>query len=441
MASRMQLGALAAGGLLLVGGAAWWLRADPPATTSTQPRVEASRRDTEASVDAFFEIAVVTSLSEDELAPWAERAKLLELLPQILPAGDPRQDSPKAKLRDSIRTLLQDERSSSFESMPASRYLLPPVEDADQIAPELTGEERARFFASTSVLVVRLHGPGGPPHVVARAGFGLAAALAERLHGFIDDEVRRRIETPALVRSRQVLPEVPSAFADDAIALEFEPDEAGAVGRVLTLGMRRFGAPDLELREVPLAQAAAAAETLTAVARRISERGAPAELRLSGADLQRADSSATYTLRLVPAPMADGNPDNEMRTVQFEGGTARWLATVAQAAPESQSDEEFAARRRAVAAGLPALIARWKKEGGTLHVLADFAVADAGVDAGGVEAMWVEVSELSALELRGTLANEPAYAPALHLGDAVRLVSPVLTGARLELSGATSTLP
>lgn len=426
--SRMLFGV---GVVLLLALAAFGVRAwRAPVETpvsSPAPQREGSFR------DAFVEIAVASPLPPEVMAKWQERSELLALLGSFLSGGP----GEAGRLLQSAREILQSEQRSSFEVMSADRFILPPREDAELVAPGLSPEQRAQFFASQSVLVLRVRGDGGPPHFVARIGFGLAVAVAEQVGGFIDDDVRRRVETPAELKARSALPEIRSAFNDGSISIEFNPDEdASDHGRLLSLGMRRFGGPDLELRDVSLRDAPGLSRALTAFCRLAAEAPLPARRHIEPSQLRFGDSvasGAAFEAEFVPAALAEGNPDNELREVLLDAETRRRLAQqlilveAADAGLHAESDAELAARVATVRAALPGILARFRSEGGELFLLVDFEAPE------GVEAMWVQVESVQPDGvLRGTLANEPAHVHGLHHGDPVQRTAPVVSGYRLE---------
>src|SRR5687768_10116041 len=104
--------------------------------TSTPPAAPTFR-------DAFVEIAVATSLSEEELAVWQDRRKLLSLLGTFAPGGP----GEAGALRTAAEAMVRDDQASTFEVMSAERFILPPVDDAELVAPQLDAAQRARFFA------------------------------------------------------------------------------------------------------------------------------------------------------------------------------------------------------------------------------------------------------------------------------------------------------
>lgn len=408
----------------------WRARPVPAAAPPEPPKAAAA-----AHREAFVELAVVSPLEEAQLAAWEDRRALGGLLGTFAPGG-PGEAGP---FHAAAESMIRDERSLAVEVMSAERYVLPPREDAELVAPQLSPDERARFFASKSVLVLRLRGAGGPPHWVARAGFGIAAALAEQTAGFVDDEVRRRVETAALVKARLPPVEMRSAFADDAVSVEFDPDEGTPeYGRVLTLGMRRFGGPDFQLTDVPVQDAGAAARALTALCRVAASRALEPDAVLGPGELLglAARPGPPIALHFTPADLASGNPENDFWTVVLEpparAALLRDLSVfeAPDAGLHAETDAEFRARLRAVRAALPSIVARWKKEHGTLQVLVDFPARDDGI-----ESMWVQAEQLDAKSLRGTLQNEPSHVDGLHHGSAVAVRDPVVSGYRLALPG------
>lgn len=426
-----------AGVLVLLGGAAAYRTWFP--AHGTTPVAPVAAPPAASFREAFVEIAVATQLPEAALAEWEDRKKLQALLATFAPGGA----GEAGRLRSAAEAMLQSEQSSAFEVMSAERFILPPATDAELIAPGLSPEERARFFASTSVLVLRLRGSGGPPHFVARIGFGLATAIAERTQGFVEDEVRRRVETPALVKARSVLPDVRSAFNDESISIELDPNaDPSKNGRLLSLGMRRYGAPDLLLQDVPTTDAVGLSRALTALCRIAAEKPLSDRLSIEPEEL-RTDGSARATgaafeVRFAPAPMAAGNPENEVLEVTLPADAKTRLARQLEldategAGLHAESDDELRKRLETVQRTLPTVLARWKKERGDLFVLVDFSAKEGNETA--VESMWVHAAAVEpGARVRGMLANEPAHVPGLHHGEAVDVAQPVVSGYRLEL--------
>lgn len=435
-ATRARLTFAGSAAVALVGILVWRARPAPPLPPPERPSDAPT-----AHREAFVEIAVASPLDETQLAGWEERRALIGLLGTFAPGGP----GEAGQFRAAAEALIRDERSLGIEVMSAERYILPSPEDAEQVAPHLSPEERARFFASKAVLVVRLRGAGGPPHWVARTGFGLAAALAEQTQGFVDDEVRRRVETFAMVKARMPPVDLRSVFADDAVSVEFDPDEGTTEhGRVLTLGMRRFGAPDFQLMGVSVQDAGAAARALTALCRVAAARSLDGDVALAPAELfdDPARQGAPVALHFTPADLATGNPENDFWTVGLDPAVRTSLlrelsfGTAPDAGLHAETDAEFQARLTAVRAALPGVVSRWTREKGTLQVLVDFPTDD------GIESMWVKVERLDAESLRGTLENEPAHVAGLHHGSAVTVRDPVVSGYRLTLpSGQRLALP
>ena len=165
------------------------------------------------------------------------------------------------------------------------------------------------------------------------------------------------------------------------------------------------------------------ARALTGLCRLAAARTLTSETTLPAADwfAEPGRQGAPFALHFAPGAMASGNPENDFWDVGLDADTrARVLREFSlvdgpDAGLHPETDAEFEARVRQVRAGLPALVARWKKDHGTLQVLVDFPAAGDGI-----ESMWVTVTELDAkggARHPGQRAGARARAASRQLGD------------------------
>src|SRR5205814_5004064 len=88
-----------------------------------------------------------------------------------------------------------------------------------------------------------------------------AASLAAATRGFVYDEVLHRIETARAFAEHGVW----DVWRADRIAIVSDP-QSGGTARLVTLGMRRFGAPDVEIEGAPGALASSLAPVMSRIA-------------------------------------------------------------------------------------------------------------------------------------------------------------------------------
>ena len=381
--------------------------------------------------DAVAELGILTDRPKAELEALVAPASLAALL-------DTRHCGPVATC-DAVRGLVRAGEGVEVSVSTAAEWGLPVPSTLDTVAKGLTPKERAGLARLPSVVVVRVTGAATPTHLVARTGFALAAAVAERVRGFVHDETVRRIETADAFAAHAITaPLGDSAFREDRILIQSYVQDDGTT-RLISLGMRRFGAPDLEVRGAQAGASRSLAAIVNAVAARLAAGASEAPLDVSLDDPRAKGKSATVDL-VVP-PLQQGDPDNTIVRIVPAGGAepaaydrlvAAFFGAAEQLVDQPDDAELTAARDRARRA-FPATLARWKaspEPRPKLLVKLPFPIAG---DAGS-EWMWVEVKGVSGDAVTGTLANSPAYATDLHAGAAV-------TGRTRDLYDAMLLLP
>jgi uncharacterized protein YegJ (DUF2314 family) len=381
--------------------------------------------------DAAAELGVLTDRPRAELEPLLAPAALAGLL-------DTRHCGPVATC-EAVRALVRAGKGVEVSLSTTAEWGLPVASTLDTVAKGLTPKERAGLAKLPNVVVVKVTGDATPTHLVARTGFALAAALAERVHGFVHDETVRRIETADAFAAHAITaPLGDAAFRDDSILIQSYVQEDGTT-RLISLGMRRFGAPDLEVRGAQAGASRSLGAIMNAVAARLAAGASEAPLSISLDDPRAKGKTATVDLE-VP-PLQQGDPDNTIVRIVPEGGAApaaydRLVAAFFGAAEqlvEQPDDAELLAARDRARRAFPGTLARWKaspEPRPKLLVKLPFPIAG---DAGS-EWMWVEVKAVTGDAITGSLANSPAYATDLHAGAPV-------TGRTQDLYDAMMLLP
>jgi len=370
--------------------------------------------------DAVAELGILTDRPRAELEAVVVPAALVALL-------DARHCG-AAQTCDAVRAFVTAPDRVEVSITTATEWGLPPESTLPLVAKGLTPKERAGLAKLPSVVVVHVKG-GQPPepeaHLVARTAFALTAAIAEKLRGFVYDETVRRIETADAFGRHAITTALGEpAFRDDRILIQSYVQEDGTT-RLISLGMRRFGAPDLEVRGAQPGAGRSLGAIVNAVAARLAAGADEAPLTLALDDPKARGKTASVDL-VVP-PLQQGDPDNTIvRIVPTGGANAAGydqLVTAffgaAEQLVERADDADLTAATARARRGFPAMAARWKQSPEPrpkLLVKLPFPMpGDAGV-----EWMWVEVKSVQNTTITGTLANSPAYATDLHAGAVVK---------------------
>ena len=223
-------------------------------------------------------------------------------------------------------------------------------------------------------------------------------------------------------------------FRREHIELLYEPKEEGVV-RVLTAGLSRWGAPDLEASAVPTAATERFAEILVGVAAAVANGARSGPITLTRDDLGRARGKPYPTdAGLPPAAPVDvevvsvhpetGDPNDFIARVSPSSADTplgyldlaeRFFGPVLAASPGS---EVLSERKAKAQANLPSALTRFaasRGAGGRLLVQLPFAIPGEG----GVESMWIDVSRFDARNVTGKVIDEPLGATDVHRGDEV----------------------
>jgi hypothetical protein len=270
--------------------------------------------------------------------------------------------------------------------------------------------------------------------LAVRAAFAAAAAIAARIDGLVYDGVLSRIETaPDFAKHVPAESLGTSTFRADRIAVVYQPRGEGVV-RILTAGLSRWGAPDVEAAAVPTAAGARVAEIVLGVAEDVANglASGPAPLtraaiaRVRGAPYPDAGLPEDREVRVDLAPVRpeSGDPNDFIaRIVPSAGEGPMGYLDLAEtffgpsfaASPGDDAVRATAARaQRAIGVAL----ARWasaRKGGAKLLVLLPFPIpGDAGL-----ESMWVDVTEYGERTVTGRIVDEPLGATDFARGDSV----------------------
>ena len=360
---------------------------------------------------------------------------------------------------DAVRTFLLGEERVQIVIVAGKNWNRPAPSDMDRIAPTLTEKEREAALAAPFVVRVQVTGVALPDQLPARGGFALAAAIAEKLHGFVHDQVTDRLERAQTFAARAITaPLGASAFRKDRIDYQYESNDAGGV-RLITAGLTRFGAPDLEIDGAPHSVAAQLADVLGALAEALVNGVTTTPVSITPGDVARARGANAGELAAdtppvpVPIGLADviphsGDPNDFMaRVVPPEGASPEGYEDLAGiffgGESEGPPGDDLRAAHEKTQRVLPDLLSRFKAsraEGAALYVEVPFALpgTDAGVDPlvneKSFDFLLLEVTQWDDRTITGTLVDDSAPVLGLKKGATVTRKRNELTDYEFKLA-------
>jgi hypothetical protein len=369
---------------------------------------------------------VLTARAAEEIRAWTDhRERLADAVTARL-CGD-------AEACDAVRAALRDDHTTSLQVMPASDWNLGRL-DTDASGAGLTPAERRGIARRTQVIAIDTSAATSDRQLALRAAIAGASVLADEFDGFVHDPLLVRIERAKdFAAHAVVVPLGASTFRRDRVEILYEPKSEGVV-RVLTAGLSRWGAPDVEAVSAPVGARQRVGELVLAVAEAVANGNTSGTVQLAPDDLLRAadvDRSAleteasaqTIPLRTVPPESGDPNdfmarivpPDGEgpMGYLQL---TEHFFGRVLGISTETSSGE--GGGRDDAQRNLEKALASWEStraSGGAVLVRLPFAIPGNG----GAEAMWVEVKGFDQKTVTGTLLDEPLAAVSVEKGAQV----------------------
>ncbi len=342
---------------------------------------------------------------------------------------------------------------------PMGLVFAPPIEDFPPPAPDLlahftrglTPAQVPQVSAAKGVVVFSSIFDDDPTYSRLRTGDEVLADLATGQSGFVWDQDTREMFAPEAWQKQRIdgwegnLP-----FARRHISIH-QYEFASGHYRAITLGMAKFGLPDLAVDDAPLEQTHTVDWLLGALAQTLVEGGAPdakgeivvdvdafhhlgarnaltaetgqekaPKIGITFHSTKRESSDPTNRMMSLGFPGYAGTNDAERQAKAMRiivgGGDPNKVMSVA----ASGRDPEMEAVMKRVQERLPALGDTFRKglpAGDHLEVKAPFDSDDQSV-----EWVWVDVTEWKdSTTLHGTLHSAPRAIHALHQGTPVEL--------------------
>ena len=265
--------------------------------------------------------------------------------------------------------------------------------------------------------------PGASVHADAIA---MALDLGERTHGLIWDEGTRELFTTEAWRNRRVAnPPAPETVTNHFTQHAYRDDD---LMRVVTLGLGKFGIPEIAFAHVPITMSDQAMTLVNLVATELTRTGT---LDNAGTILVPADSGggATVEVRLAIGTPAEGDNPGPLIQIVFPGPKStlhqRQAELLQKVAPidsdiidRPADDAELLAASAAAKKELLQLKPKFSQGVPDLEKLTVKAPFTFGDD---TEWMWVEVVSWRGHTIAGILQNTPRDIPNLKMGAKVEV--------------------
>lgn len=350
--------------------------------------------------------------------------------------------APKAKV-DPVKALASCKKKVAWqdgpgilvaESRPPLQDFAPPALDSLQyVGVGVGAAEGEAMLTGEAPLVVAFAAPQAAARAVLLRAAKLMGCVADATGALLWDEATRQVFSRAAWQDERIAPwegELPAVTHHTVI--HFYQD--GDANRAVTLGMSKFGLPEIVVNDV--AGSRDVGMLINLVAQTMLERPTVAragelpvdasKLKLPPA-LRGVGKRAAQTLQVLVGDKQQGDADNRLLEVGFDGEVGATLHERQIALLEGllgdpgekvlgvgDSDTEMLAARdraRVALAKLAKGFAKGREDGAHLIVKAPFKT-----DQGDNEWMWVEISKWSGDRMEGILINEPFHVPTLHQG-------------------------
>ena len=320
----------------------------------------------------------------------------------------------------------------------------PPTPESFQYrAVDLTPEEGAAIAQSKRAFGLTFSAPRKRIGSANQQACSLVGDLADAIHGMPWDDECRKLYSAKRWRKERIdswddgLPDIRSHVTLDAYR---DPD----LFRIVSMGMRKFGLPDLVMSQVPAGNTRPAGNLMNACLQALVEGAVVSQGRLqlvlTGIKHRQARASAlenpgkNATGRVViefkEAEREDGDPQNELwlldfpdckapsHTERLEMALSAAFGSVDAITKIAKGDSEMAAaseRARKAFFSFETVFQKGLAPNERLMIKAPFPYGE------NKEYMWVEVLAWKKDSIEGVLANDPFYVKRLKAGSRVTI--------------------
>ncbi|NOU29352.1 MAG: DUF2314 domain-containing protein [Polyangiaceae bacterium] len=331
-----------------------------------------------------------------------------------------------------------DKLSVKWARPPVSAVAPPSLDTLRFRGKTLSDAEKESLQKAPAVTVLTFSGPARDALRGYRLARAVVAALEKAAPGAIlDAETRETL--PRSEWGARAVHEGAWLPVHEHIVIDVYQD--GELLRLVTLGMAKFGLPDVSVNQVSRHDSAAMGTLVNLVCQTLLERGSlprPGELDVSVAGLTNEAARAklekdlvevpgTGTLRLNTAEPHEGDAQNRLMEIAFPGRAdelqqrqSKVLGDILGAKDSivgAKHDEKLLAASARARAELLALKPRFAKKMPDLERL--MVKGPFVTSSGGNEWMWIEVVRWNGTKLEGILQNDPFEVPGLKKGARV----------------------
>jgi len=325
-----------------------------------------------------------------------------------------------------------------------TEYAPPDVDLLQYFGHGLTPEQAEQLQESRQAFLMDFAHPKEGIWESMRAATEIAESLARETDGLLWDEETREVFTPDEWHRKRVASWNGRA-PDVSKHITIHSYKSDEYVRAITLGMKKFGLPDLVVEGLAWSISGQMASIINVLGQSMAEGAViekPGELDLDLREIEneevrdsnmgslKSDASGVALLTLTEGVWEEGDPLNRLIEIGFDRHPgrdvhARQAAMLSSlfgwedsTTPVVGSDELLAASQSAKTR-LPVLYEAFSEglaPGEYILVKAPFETP-----AGGREWMWVEITAWEGSTIEGTLANEPLDVPSLHSGQIVEV--------------------
>jgi uncharacterized protein YegJ (DUF2314 family) len=332
--------------------------------------------------------------------------------------------------------------AARLEVDPHANYAPPDSDYLEHSGVGLNADQVAALQRTESALILDFTHPREQVWPALRAASELIHELAVTTGGLPWDETTRQTFSPDAWKERRITTWT-ERVPDISRYTTIHSYRTGEYLRAITLGMEKFGLPDVVVNEFPSSLNRNVGITMNLFAQAIAEGSTiqnSGEFDLDFRAIEnpsvrepqiaamKENGTGMALLSLRTGRWEEGDPVNRLIEITFDRGTGPDIHSqqedvISRAFGFEDSivfvehDEELEAASRRARAKLPALRSRFSRglaPGEILHVKAPFTTPD-----GDQEWMWVEVISWKGNNISGLLQNEPDDVPGLHAGQLV----------------------